>query len=112
MTAVKPAHMTFQATPLLRLHLRPGDEEDHEELEDDAGGHEDPRRPQIRDRHDEIERHLSPGNRPDRRDDEQEVLVVFVPVERDARVEGLEPAVGSLLRLRLSHVARHSTTTK
>ena len=42
MTAVKPAHKAFQRDALLRLHLRPGDEEDHEELEDDAGGRRRP----------------------------------------------------------------------
>ena len=86
--------------PLLRLHLRPGDEEDHEELEDDAGRDEHPDRPQVRERHDEVERHLSAGHRPDRRDDEDEVLVVGVAIERNPRVESLEPAIGWLLRLR------------
>ena len=52
--------------------------------------------PQLRERHDEIERHLRAGHRPDRRDDEDEVLVVGVAIERNPRVESLEPAIGWL----------------
>ena len=61
--------------------------------------------PEAGDGHDDVERHLGAGRRAAGRQHEHEVLVVGVPVDRDARIERLTESVCERL---IGHGGNHS----
>src|SRR5919106_5120039 len=84
--------------PLPRLHLRASDAEDDGKLEGDAGKDEGNDVPEPGDGHDDVERNRGPGDGPAGGEDEDEVLVVGVPVDRHPRIEGVREPVPLTLR--------------